>query len=61
MVTHIFKHLTGLPALHLLPVDPLDVTSITIEEGTGRPVSLNLKFTNAKTIGLSKAEAKAVR
>uniref|UniRef100_A0A0U4MTW2 Putative odorant-binding protein n=1 Tax=Reticulitermes speratus TaxID=60591 RepID=A0A0U4MTW2_9NEOP len=51
----------GLPALHLLPVDPLDVTKITIEHGAGRPVSLNLEFNNVKSAGLSQSEVKTVR
>jgi len=60
-VTQIFKCLTGLPALHLLPIDPLAVTKITIEDGTGRPVRLNLEFHNVKTIGFSTSEIKTIR
>jgi hypothetical protein len=56
-----FKCLTGLPSLHLLPLDPLDVTKITIEDGAGRPVRLNLQFQNIKAIGFSKSEIQTFR
>lgn len=51
----------GLPALHLLPIDPLEVTKIVIEDGAGRPVRLNLEFNNAKISGFTKGEITAIR
>jgi metal-dependent HD superfamily phosphatase/phosphodiesterase len=43
------------------PIDPIAVTKITIEEGAGRPIRLNLEFHNVKTTGFSVAEVNAVR
>lgn len=51
----------GLPALRVLPVDPMAVTKITIEDGAGRPVRMNLEFNNAIIKGFSKAEIHTVR
>jgi hypothetical protein len=49
----------GLPALHLMPLDPLAVTKITIQDGAGRPVRLNLEFNNVKAIGFSTSKITA--
>ncbi|GFG40538.1 hypothetical protein Cfor_02402, partial [Coptotermes formosanus] len=51
----------GLPAFHLLPVDPLHVIKITIEEGAGRPVNMNMEFHNTSNVGLSQGVLTAVR
>jgi hypothetical protein len=37
------------------------VTKITIEDGAGRPVRMNLEFNNAIIKGFSKAEIHTVR
>jgi len=44
-----------------MPLDPLAVTKITIEDGAGRPVRLNLEFNNVKAIGFSTSEIKRAR
>jgi hypothetical protein len=45
----------------MLPIDPMALTKITIEDGTGRPVRLNLEFHNVKTTGFSASEIKTIR
>jgi hypothetical protein len=61
MVTKMFNCLTGLPELELLPVDPLAITKITIQDGAGRPVNINLELNNVMNYGLSDTEITAVR
>jgi hypothetical protein len=56
-----FTCLTGLPELQMLPVDPLFVTKISIQEGAGRPVRLNLDLNNSTSAGFSEVEIEAVR
>ncbi|XP_066999781.2 protein takeout [Anabrus simplex] len=43
----------GIPNLGVLSIDPLEVSSIDISQGTG-PVAVALKFRNVKVYGLSK-------
>ncbi|XP_069704787.1 protein takeout-like [Periplaneta americana] len=43
----------GIPSFRLLPVDPLTVTKISVHEGEGRPVNLNLDLIDTKLHGLS--------
>lgn len=42
----------GVPELGLKPLDPLDISSLTIEEGTG-PVNVKQNFKNVKLYGIS--------
>jgi len=44
-----------------MPLDPLAVTKITIEDGAGRPVRLNLEFNNVKAIGFTSAILETAR
>lgn len=46
----------GNPSVNLLPLDPLEVPHILIEQGEESPVNVVLKFSNNKVIGISKAE-----
>ncbi|XP_069702787.1 protein takeout-like [Periplaneta americana] len=50
----------GIPSLHLLPTDPLDITRITIEQGRNRPVSLSMDLRDMKLRGLSTCEVRNV-
>lgn len=51
----------GLPELQLLPVDPLPLTKITIQDGVGRPVNINLELSNVRNAGLSQTNIEAAR
>ncbi|KAJ9593918.1 hypothetical protein L9F63_014632 [Diploptera punctata] len=51
----------GLPSLHMLPIDPLDITKIEMQEGKGRPVNMKLILSNAKTFGLGDVVIHEVR
>lgn len=61
MVTQAFNCLTGVPELQLIPVDPLYMTKVTIQDGAGRPVNINLELNNVKNSGYSQNEVEAVR
>jgi metal-dependent HD superfamily phosphatase/phosphodiesterase len=61
MVTQVFNCLTGLAEIQLIPLDPLVMTKVTIQDGAGRPVSINLELNNVKNTGLSQTDIKAVR
>lgn len=50
----------GVPSLGLIKIDPLRITKLEIDQGTG-PVSINLKFSdldisNLKTVVISKLQ-----
>jgi hypothetical protein len=47
--------------LKMPPLDPLVVTNISIEDGAGRPVTINLQLNDVEIHGLSNAHLKAVR
>lgn len=49
----------GVPSLRLLPVDPLAITKLSVHEGEGRPVSLNLDLTDIQVHGLSRVKVTA--
>ncbi|GFG40539.1 hypothetical protein Cfor_02403 [Coptotermes formosanus] len=55
----LMKH--GVPELQMLPVDPLEVTNINIQDGVGRPVKMNLDLVNAKLHGVTQCHIKSVR
>nr|ABP51960.1 takeout/JHBP-like protein [Diploptera punctata] len=42
----------GIPSLQLLPIDPLAVTKISIEEGANQPITVKLDLLNAELTGL---------
>lgn len=46
--------------LGLVPIDPLQVDEVNIEQGNTSPVNVNLKFRNLKCYGLSTAKVKNV-
>jgi hypothetical protein len=52
---------SGIPELQLLPVDPLELTNINIQDGVGRPVKMSLDMNKAKLHGLTQCRLKAVR
>ncbi|XP_069702793.1 protein takeout-like [Periplaneta americana] len=51
----------GLPSLQMLPLDPLDITQITIRDGINRPVNIKLDLNNAVAKGLSGVNIFTVR
>jgi hypothetical protein len=51
----------GIPELQMLPVEPLEVNNINIQDGIGRPVKMSLDFNNAKLHGLTQCRLKSVR
>lgn len=61
MVTQLLNCLTGLPELQLIPVDPLFMTKVTIQDGAGRPVNINLELNNVKNSGFSESDIEAAR
>lgn len=46
--------------LNLVPIDPLHVDEVNIDQGTNSPVNINLKFRNLKCYGLSQATVKRI-
>lgn len=46
--------------LGLVPIDPLQVDEVNIEQGTNSPVNIDLKFRDLKCHGLSNAVIKKV-
>jgi hypothetical protein len=56
---HLFS--LGIPELQMLPVEPLAVTSISIQDGIGRPVKMSLDLNKAKLHGLTQSRLKSVR
>lgn len=50
----------GRRELGLVPIDPLQVDEVKIEQGNNSPVNVNLKFHNLKCFGLSTAKIKDV-
>lgn len=50
----------GRRELGLVPIDPLQVDEVNIDQGSGSPVNVNLKFRNLKCFGLSTAKIKNV-
>jgi hypothetical protein len=56
---HLFS--LGIPELQMLPVEPLEVTNINIQDGIGRPVKMSLDLNNAKLYGLTQSRLKSVR
>ncbi|PNF17371.1 hypothetical protein B7P43_G02970 [Cryptotermes secundus] len=52
---------SGLPEIQLIPVDPLFMTKVTIQDGAGRPVNINLELNNVKNSGFSESDIEAAR
>lgn len=50
----------GVPSLGVPPIDPLEITSLIIGEGSG-PINVNLEFKNIKLEGFSSGEFQAVK
>ena len=58
-VQEIFANLKdGLPEIGLPPIDPLNVTEISLLQGSG-PVSINATLMNVRIFGFSKAIVKS--
>lgn len=51
----------GIPAIHLIPTDPLFVPEINIIQGSESPVNIKLNFRNASFIGFSTVNVTRVR
>ncbi|XP_069702792.1 protein takeout-like [Periplaneta americana] len=51
----------GIPELGLMPLDPLVISNIKVEEGVGRPVTMSLNLKNATLHGLGNIDLSAVR
>lgn len=51
----------GIPSLKVLPIDPLIISKIEIQESPDRPVSLNLLMKDAKMDGLSAVKITKVK
>ncbi|KAL0275799.1 UNVERIFIED_CONTAM: hypothetical protein PYX00_003543 [Menopon gallinae] len=50
----------GYPPLGLYPIDPLDITALNIDQGSG-PVSIDLKFKDLKIYGFKDAKISDVK
>lgn len=50
------KWIAGNPNINLLPLDPLEVPHILIQQGEESPVNVVLKFQNSKVYGVSDME-----
>lgn len=51
----------GRRELGLVPIDPLQVDEVSIDQGTNSPVNVNIKFKNLKCFGLSTAKVLSVK
>lgn len=51
----------GIPAIHLIPIDPLFVPEINIIQGSESPVNIKLNFRNTNFIGFSTVDVTRVK
>lgn len=54
------KYRSGRRDLGLVPIDPLQIDEVSIQQGNQSPVTINLKFKDMKCHGLSNAKVKNV-